>query len=98
MKRYLLPGSAGEGPKVMKMINDDFTAGGYDRQTSRPGIRRNGGGHEQNRSLRTQNLLTAALFLALLIVGCSLLIVTADEVDAATEGNYDTLTTAPTQG
>ncbi len=40
------------------------------------------------RSFRTRSLLAAALFLALLVVGCSLLTVTADESDAETDGDY----------
>ncbi len=71
------------------MIRDNFTGNADDRQTSRSGIRSERRGREQNRSLRTHNLLTAALFLTLLIVGCSLLIVTADEADAGSilDGN-----------
>ena len=56
----------------MKMINNNSTG--------------NADGWLSSRSLRTHSLQAAVLFLAMLFVGCSLLTVTADETDAATNG------------
>ena len=48
----------------------------------------NADGWRSSRSFHTHGLMTVVLLLAMLVVGCSVLSVTADEVDADTYGDY----------
>ncbi len=74
----------------------DVPARGYDEQISRLAAKLKGGGQSQSRPPISRNLLTITLFLALFILGCSLLIGVSDESDAATSFDKDGIRYLPT--